>query len=203
MKRILTPTLVALLSLGAAAAGRAQNAPMPGQKKPARCEPATHTIRNWELIGSEYVFWDFVLCPPDTKPPSPLVRVWLTGRGDGYSVERWAPGRDGADLVAVYDGKKRAFTLYRDLDAIPLALLKAERRAAVAAETAKQPFLLRGPVLIPLENLTPESSERVIKVFRNADVLVRKAQLKTPLLHETQKIEAIFKSLELPLKEQQ
>jgi hypothetical protein len=203
MKRLLTPTLFALLFLAAPAPAQKQDNRMPGGK-PARCEQAAAMARNWDVIESgEYVYWDYLLCPPDVKPANPLVKVWLTGRGEGYSLERWAAGRDAADLVTAYDGTKRAFTLYRDLDAVPLALFKAERRPGVAAETARSPFLFRGTSLIPVENLAGESAERVRKVFASADHLVRQAQLKKALLHDMAQIEAIFDALKRPLKEQQ
>ena len=102
----------------------------------------------------------------------------------------------------MYDGTKRAFTLYRDLDAVPLALFKAERRSGVSAETARSPFLFRGTSLIPVENLAGESAARVRKVFASADHPVRQAQLKKALLHDVPQIEAIFDSLKRPLKEQ-
>lgn len=95
-------------------------------KIPDKCEMPAPYGRNWELIGHEYVIFDYVLCPPGLQPPAPLVSVWLTTKGDGFAIEKWAEGRDGADSVSVYRGKKMAFTLYRDLDAVPLSLFKAE-----------------------------------------------------------------------------
>lgn len=172
-------------------------------KRPPKCEPAALAQRNWEEFGGEYVYWDYILCPPGAEPSGLLVKVWLTGRGDGYSVEKWSPARDGADAVVVYHGTKKAFTIYRDLEAIPLKVFKAERRSAVPAQTAGRPFLAQGSSLVPLENLTPESAERVTKIFESGDVLVRQAQRKTALLRESEKIEAIFKALKEPLKEQQ
>ena len=173
-----------------------------GQKKPAKCEMASPVDRNWEQIERDYVFFDYVLCPPGLQPPAPLVRVWLTTRGDGFGIEKWAEGRDGADSVSVYRGKKLAFTLYRDLDAVPLSLFKAERRSAVPAEMARQPFLLESPSLIPLENLTPESAERVKKVFGSADVLINHAQRKSALLNESPRIGIVVNALAQPLKAQ-
>lgn len=172
-------------------------------KKPEKCEQAAPAQRNWEEFDGEYVYWDYIVCPPGAESSGLLVKVWLTGRGDGYSLEKWSPERDGADAVVVYHRTKKAFTLYRDLDAIPLKLFKAERRSSVAAETARRPFLAQGSSLIPLENLTPQSAERVTKIFESGDVLVRQAQRKMVLLRETAKIEVIFKALKEPLKEQQ
>lgn len=172
-------------------------------KRPAKCEQAAPAERNWEEFNGEYVYWDYIVCPPGAEPSGLLVKVWLTGRGDGYSLEKWSPGRDGADAVVVYHRTKKAFTLYRDLDAIPLKMFKAERRSSVPAETAKQPFLAQGSSLIPLENLTPQSAERVTKIFESSDVLVRQSQRKMALIRETAKIETIFTSLKEPLKEQQ
>jgi hypothetical protein len=172
------------------------------QKKPDKCERAALTARNWDMVGRDYVYFDYVLCPPGLQPPSPLVRVWLTTRGDGFAIEKWAEGREGADAVSLYHGKKRAFTLYRDLDAVPLALLTAKGRSAVPSETAKRPFLLEGVKLIPLDNLTKESAERVGKVFGSADALVRQAQRKGILLHEMPNIEVIVEALEQPIEAQ-
>jgi hypothetical protein len=172
-------------------------------KKPPKCEQAAPAERNWEVFDDEYVYWDYVLCPPGAESTGLLVKVWLTGRGDGYSVEKWSPARDGADAVIVYHRTKKAFTLYRDLDAIPLKLFKSERRSAVPAETARRPFLMQGTSLIPLENLTPESAERVTKIFESGDVLVRQSERKVALIRETAKIETIFKALKEPLKERQ
>lgn|GEM_PF-7053281 len=173
-----------------------------GQKKSYKCESASPVERNWELIGREYVFFDYVLCPPDAQPPAPLVRVWLTTKGDGFAIEKWAEGRDGADSVSVYRGKKLAFIIYRDLDAVPLSLFKAERRSAVSEEIARQPFLVDAPNLIPLENLTPESAETVKKVFENADVLIKQAQQRNALLNESRRIGVVVDALAQPLKAQ-
>jgi hypothetical protein len=174
-----------------------------GIKKPDKCEQSALTVRNWELIGRDYVFFDYVLCPKGLQPPAPLVRVWLTTRGDGFAVDKWSEARDGADSVSVYRGKKPAFTLYRDLDAVPLTIFKAERRSSVPAETARQPFMVEPPHLIPFDNLTPESAEKVRKVFASADVLVRLAQRKGVLLNESPKIGLITDALADSLKIQQ
>jgi hypothetical protein len=173
-----------------------------GQKKQSQCEQAAQTNRNWELIGHDYVYFDYVLCPANMNPPNPLIRIWITTHGDGLAVEKWAQDRDGADVVSMFNGKKKAYTLYRDLNAIPLKVFKAESRSGVPAETGKQPFIAQGTDLIPLENLTPDSAERARKVFENADVLIKTAQSKASLLHETSRIAAIFESLNSPLKAQ-
>ena len=174
-----------------------------GQKKPDKCELSAKTVRNWDLIENEYVFFDYVLCPPGLQPPAPLVRVWLTTRGDGFAIEKWAAGRDGADAVSVYRGKKRAFTLYRELAAVPLTIFKAESRSAVPADMAAQPFMQEGVNLIPFENLKPESAEKVRKVFDGADILVRAAQNRNVLLNDSAKIGVIVKALAQPLKAQE
>lgn len=173
------------------------------QKRQDKCEQSFTPVRNWEVIGSEYVYFDYVLCPPGLSPPKPLVHVWLTTRGDGFAVEKWSEARDGADVVTVFRGTKKAFTVYRDLSAVPLALFKAERRAAVPAETAKQPFLVEPPNLVPFENLKPESAERVRKVFESADVLIRQAEKKNALLAVTEKVGVVVNSLAEPLKFEQ
>jgi hypothetical protein len=173
-----------------------------GQKKQSQCEQAAQTNRNWELIGRDYVYFDYVLCPANMNPPSPLIRVWITTRGDGIAVEKWAEDGDRADVVSMFNGKKKAYTLYRDLNAIPLQVFKAEHRSGVAAETSKQLFLARGNNLIPLENLTPDSAERARRVFENADVIIRTAQIKGALLHDASRMAAIFESLNSPLKAQ-
>ena len=81
-------------------------------------------------------------------------------------------------------------------------MFKAERRAGVPAETGKQPFMAEGSNLVPLENLTPESAERVRKVFESADIIVRSAQGKMQLIRETQRIGVVVASLDTPLKVQ-
>ena len=173
-----------------------------GQKKQSQCEQAAQTNRNWELIGRDYIYFDYVLCPANMNPASPLIRVWITTHGDGLAVEKWAEDGDRADVVSMFNGKKKAYTLYRDLNAIPLQVFKAEHRSGVAAETSKQLFLAQGNSLIPLENLTPDSAERARKVFENADVLIRTAQIKGALLHDASRMAAIFESLNSPLKAQ-
>jgi hypothetical protein len=173
-----------------------------GQKKSSQCEQAAQTERNWEVIGDDYVYFDYILCPADVKPANPLVKVWLTTRGNGFAVEKWTPDRDGADDVAVFYGTKKAFTLYRDLNAVPLKIFKAESRAGVPADTAKQPLLADGNSLIPFENLTPDSAEKAKKVFEAADILIRGAQAKIQLLRETARIGVIVNSLDRPLKAQ-
>jgi len=173
------------------------------QKKPSKCEQGTFMPRNWEMIEKDYIFFDYILCPADMKPSSPLVRVWITTRGYGFAVEKWAPDRDGADAVSVFYENKRAFTLYRDLKAIPLQLFKAERRTGVAEEIARQPFFMEGTTLVPSENLTPESAERAKKVFENADIVIKKAQAKLPLLYDASRLKAIADNLDRPLKAQQ
>ncbi|HJQ35203.1 MAG TPA: hypothetical protein VJ866_23835 [Pyrinomonadaceae bacterium] len=172
------------------------------QKKQAECTQAPKTERNWDLLGQEYVYWDYVLCPADIDPPSPLVRVWLTTSGDGFAVEKWTQTRDGADSVSVFHGKKKAFTLYHDLAAVPLKVFKAERRSAVPTEMAAQPFMLEGTTLVPLENLEHESAEKAKKVFESADVLVRQAERKMSLLRESSRVAAVVDSLKNPLKVQ-
>jgi hypothetical protein len=166
-----------------------------GQKKEAKCEDGPRGARNWEQIGRDYVYFDYVLCPADVDPPGPLVRVWITTRGQGIALERWAQDREGADSVAVYDGKKKAYTLFRDLKAVPLKMLKAERRSGIPAEVAGEPFMVKGLELIPLQNLTPDSGERVKKVFAEADTVIKKAGSKVPLLFESSRIGVIAESL--------
>jgi hypothetical protein len=170
------------------------------QKAKAKCEQVTPAERNWIQMEHDYVYFDSVLCPADMDPAKPLVSIWITTQGDGISVEKWAANRDGADLVTVFHGKKKAFTIYRDLNAVPLSVFKAERRSAVAADMSKQPFFVEGSTLAPFENLTPESAERAQKVFDNADGLIKKAQSKVALLREASRIEAIVLALEKPLK---
>jgi len=166
-----------------------------GQKKQAKCEEGPRGTRNWELIGRDYVYFDYVICPADMDPALPLVRVWITTRGKGIAVEKWSQDRGGADSVAVFDGEKRAYTLFRDLKAVPLKMLKAERRLGVPADIAGQPFMAKGLDLIPIQNLTPDSAERVKKVFENADTVIKKAEAKAVLLYESPRIGAIAESL--------
>ena len=173
-----------------------------GQKNQAQCEQSSKTERNWELLGQDYVYFDYILCPLGMNPSNPLVRIWITTRGDGIAVEKWAQDRDGADIVSMFNGKKKAYTLYRDLNAIPLKVFKAESRSGVPAETGRQPFLAEGSNLVPLENLTPESAERAKKVFENADILIKQAQRRVALLRETPRIAVIVEALSSPLKVQ-
>jgi hypothetical protein len=171
-----------------------------GQQKPAKCEQADPAERNWEQLERGYVYFDYILCPPGMTPLNPLVRVWITTQGDGIAVEKWAEARVGADRVSMYHGKKKAYTLYRDLDAIPLEAFNSEARAAVPADVAGQPFLDEGRLLIPLKNLAPESAERVKKAFENADELVVKAQRKVALLREAGRIANLVNALDRPIK---
>jgi len=67
---------------------------------------------------------------------------------------------------------------------------------------ARQPFLVEGSQLIPLENLTQESVERVKKIFGSTDVLIKRAQLRSVLLNESPKIGLIVDALAKPLKAQ-
>jgi hypothetical protein len=55
-------------------------------------------------------------------PPRPAVSIWITMRGNGIAVEKWKQDDNGADTVAVFDGKKKAYTLYRHLNAVPFTL---------------------------------------------------------------------------------
>ncbi len=173
-----------------------------GQKKQAQCGQAAQGERNWELIEQDYVYFDYILCPADMNPPQPLARIWITTRGNGIAVEKWAQDRDGADSVSKFYGKKKAYTLYRDLDAVPLKVFKAESRSGVPAETGHRPFMAEGSNLVPFENLTPESAERVKKVFENADIIIKKAQNKVAMIRQTPQIAVIVDSLNLPLKAQ-
>lgn len=203
MKKMFSLSFLALTSVLLSPAAFKSAGEAAGQKKKAECVQSPRAERNWDQLGGDYVYWDYVLCPADIDPPAPLVRVWLTASGDGFAVEKWAQARDGADSVSVFHGKQKASTLYRDLDAVPLKIFKAERRSAVPAGTAEQPFLLEGTNLIPLENLTPDSAEKAKKVFESADVLVRQAERKTSLLRETARIAVIVSSLKSPFKVQQ
>jgi hypothetical protein len=133
-------------------------------------------------------------------PASPLVRIWITIQSDGIALEKWAQDRDGADIVSVFHGKKKVYTLYRDLSAIPLKVFKTESRSGVSSEIGKQPFLAEGPTLAPLENLTLESVDRARKVFEHADVLIRKAQRQLSLNGEPLRIVTIVDALDKPLK---
>lgn len=173
-----------------------------GQKKKDPCEQGPILPRNWEQIGRDYIYFDYVLCPADVDPPSPLVRIWITTQGNGFALEKWAGDRQGADVVAVFYGKKRSYTLYRDLKAIPLKLFKAERRSGVPDEISSQPFLGEGVNLIPLENLTPESAKKIRKVFENADVLIKTAEAKKGLLPEAPRMGSVTEALNEPMKEQ-
>ena len=174
------------------------------QKVPKGCEQAYKGERNWEqLAGGGYVYFDYVLCPAGIDPPGPLVMVWLTKDGDAVAVEKWAQGREGAELLNVFHGKKKAYTLYRDLAAVPLKVFKAERRAAVPSLMAGEPFLQEGSSLVPLGNLTPESAARVTKAFGSADALIKQAERKGALIRETESIEAVVAALAVPLKTQQ
>lgn len=101
-----------------------------------------------------------------------------------------------------FNGKKKVYTLYRDLNAVPLTVFKAERRGSVPADMAGQPFLVEGVSLIPSENLTPESAERARKLFENADMLIRQAQHKVALIRETARIAVVVEPLHYPLKAQ-
>jgi hypothetical protein len=171
-----------------------------GQKKQAQCEQSSKAVRNWALIDRDYVYFDYVLCPASAEPQNPLVRVWITTRGNGYAVEKWAQDRDGADAISMFHEKKQAYTLYRDLNAVPLTLFKAERRAAVSGDMGRQPFLLEGSYLLPMEKLKPDSVEMVKRAFNNADIIIKKAQGKVALLHEAPRLGALVDSLDGLLK---
>lgn len=173
-----------------------------GQKEQARCELGPNQPRNWEVLGRDYVYFDYTLCPANMDPPNPLVRIWITKSGNGIAVEKWAQDQDGADTVSVFQGKKKAYTLYRNLNAVPLTLLKAERRADVAAELREQPFMAAGLYLVPFENFAPESAKRATKVFESADTLIKNAQGKSVLLFDFPRIAAIVEALDRPLKAQ-
>jgi hypothetical protein len=202
--------VVCCLILGASFATAVAQQPTPtpkanggagsGQKKPAQCELGPNQPRNWELLGENYVYFDYVLCPADLNPPQPLVRIWITTRGEGIAVENWTKGRDSADVVSMFHGKKKDYTLYRDLNAIPLTVFKAEKRSSVPADMAGQPFMAEGVNLVPLENLTSESADKVKKVFETADAIIKSAQRKTPLLYEAPKIGVIVDALDTPPK---
>lgn len=171
-----------------------------GQKKKAQCQTVAPGEQNWAVMGQDYVYFDSVLCPADMNPANPLVRVWITTRGDGIAVEKWVQSRNGADLVSVFHGKKKVYTVYRDLNAVPLSVFKAERRSGVATELAKLPFLVEGTTLAPFENLTPDSAERARKAFENADILIKSAEAKAAPIHETVRILTIIDALDKPLK---
>lgn len=196
MRKLLAALLLAAAS--PAGAGLAQTGEGYLQKKRAGCEQAPRTDRNWEQLPQGTVYFDYELCPPGLEPAAPLVMILLTTHGDVVSVEKWAQGRDGADFVAFYRGKKVAFTLYRDLAAVPAKVFKPERRSGVPAETAARPFLVDGAKLIPFENLTEESAERVAKVLEGADTLVKRAQAKVSLIREAERLRLIVDLLDRP-----
>lgn len=166
-----------------------------GQKKQAQCEQSSRSVRNWELIGQFYVYFDSVLCPASADPQNPLVRVWITTRGNQYAIEKWAQDRNGADVISMFHDNKQIYTLYRDLNAVPLTMFKAERRAAVPVHMGNQSFLLEGFNLIPLEKLTPDSVAIVKRVFKNADIIIKTAQDKVPLLSEAPRLAAVAEAL--------
>ena len=201
MRRFLVTFLSAACATLATAAGARAQTSQDGYivKKRAECESASRTEQHWETLGQGKVYFDYVLCPAGLEPPSPLVMILITAHvKDQVVVEKWAKGRDGADLVALLHGRKVAFTLYRDLAAVPLNVFKAERRAGVPAEIARRPFVVEGPRLIPFEHLTPDSAERVERIFRDADVLVRHAQEKAALIRDWERIALMLKALDQP-----
>ena len=171
-----------------------------GQIKKAQCQTIAPGEQNWALMGQDYVYFDAVLCPADMDPANPLVRIWITSNGDGIAVEKWSQSRNGADLVSVFHGKKKVYTVYRDLNAVPLSVFKAERRSGVATEVAKLPFFVEGTTLAPFENLTPDSAERASKTFENADILIKTAEAKGAPINETVRILTIIDALDKPLK---
>ena len=172
-----------------------------GQKKQAPCRANPPIERNWELVGRDYMYFGYTLCPPDVANDSrPLVTVWFTLRGDGISVVKWRKDRHGADQVSLSRGDKRAYIIFHDLDAIPVGLLKAESRGGIPAETAKQPFLAEGKTLIPAENLPPEAAQRIKKAFEYADALIQKGESEVSLLHESNKMVALADLLNRPFK---
>src|SRR5687767_5625638 len=192
-KALLTAMFAAVLAAAPAGSGFAR-------QKQAKCEQADPSERNWELFERGYVYFDYILCPPGMTPPNPLVRVWITTQGNGIALEKWAERRAGADVITLYHGKKKAYTLYHDLDAIPVEAFNDEARAAVPADVAAQPFLDGGRILIPLKNLAPDSAERVKKAFASADGIVTKSERKVALLREAQRIETLVDALDRPLK---
>lgn len=216
MKKILSLSLLAFTSILFSTATFKSAGAGVGQKNRGECVQARRKERTSGKVGKDYVYMDYVLCSPDMDPPNPLVRVWLTTRLDPMyegkweasrkgadlqiDVEKWVSGRDGADLISVSHGRRSDYTLYRDLSAVPLEVFKAERRSDVPAEVSSQPFLLEGPSLIPLENLTPESAERVRKVFEDADALVKRAEGRKTLNEESKRILAMVESLNSPFK---
>lgn len=179
----------------------ALSGPALGQKKDDRCEEGNNYPRNWAQLEREYVYFFYELCPPDLVPAKPLVKVWITIGGNGISLEKWSKDREGADAVILFVDKKKTYTLYRDLKAIPLQFLKAERRSNVPPETAAQPFMLEGSYLVLFENLSDESAQRVKKVFESADTLIKKSEMKVALLYDTPRIKTIVEALEQPLKQ--
>jgi hypothetical protein len=168
--------------------------------KPDKCEVGGRLPRNWAQFESIYVYFDYVLCPPDLKPARPLVQVWITGEGNSYEVDKLRVDRDGADVISVYRDKNKAFTLYRDLNAVPLSIFHADRRGQVPPEVAGKPFLQEGKLLIAFENLKSESGERVKKAFKGADAVIKAAERKVPLLHESSNIKEVYFALMTSLK---
>ena len=196
MRKVLLSLIVvaAVLTLAGATFGQ--------QKKQTKCEIGPNRPRNWEQIEDRYIYFDYVLCPADPDAARPLIRIWLTRGDTGIAVEKWAQNRDVADTITVFEGQKKLYTLYRDLDAVPLKVFKAESRSRVPAEMAKHSFLAQGSSLIPLENLTPESAERAARAFRNADTAMEAARRKLPLLPEAPRLGTIIKDLDRPLEAQ-
>jgi hypothetical protein len=175
-----------------------------GQKPPgqqAQCRPNAPIERNWELIGHDYMYFGYTICPPAiANDAHPLVTIWLTFRGDGISVAKWCTDRTGADQVSVSHGDKKAYTLFRDLNAVSIGLLKAESRPSIPAEIAAQPFLTEGKTLVPTVNLTPEAAERIKQIFATADTLIQKGENEQSLLHVSDKLAALADLLNHPFK---
>lgn len=186
--------LVTILVLGFAGLAR-------GQGKDKRCEEGNAYPRNWIQAEREYIYFFYELCPPDLTPPRARVKVLITSAGKKISIEKWASDRPGADSVTIFSDDKKIYTLYRDLKAVPLQFFKQERRSVVPAEMAAQPFMIEGSALVPSENLLPESAEQVRKVLENADVLIKKAEMKVALLFDSPRIEALVVATERKIKQ--
>ena len=165
-----------------------------GQKK-SKCEEGPQGTSNWDMHGQDYVYFDYTICPAKMDPPTPLVRVMITTRGQGIALEKWIENRDGVDSIVVFDKKKTAYTLFRDLNAIPLKMLSADRRSAIPATMGTQPFLARGLDLVPFQSLSSEQSGRIKKVLDDADIIIKKAQGRLVLLYESKRIVDIASGL--------
>jgi hypothetical protein len=80
MKKLISVSTLALASLVPHSATLTPSGAAPGQKKKPECYQASLGDRNWAMMGNDYIYFDYVVCPSGADPSQPPRQGLADGR---------------------------------------------------------------------------------------------------------------------------